>query len=204
MSKAYSFSPPGIASFPWVNVPDTKFNAEGLYKVDLVLSGDEASTLRSKIDKAIDAAFEEITKEMTPKEAKSYQKSFPYEVEEDDEGRLTGKTIFKFRQNATITLKSGEKKSIKIALKDATGLNDTTERVTGGSTVRICYTTRPYKAASSKTISVRLDFAAVQLIKLGGGSSGITFDAVEGGFVDSGEHDEADVQNPAANNDGDY
>jgi hypothetical protein len=203
MSKQYSFSPSGIASFPWVNVPDTKFNADGLYKVDLVLSGDAASSLRSKIDKAIEDAFVELTKDMTPKEAKAHSKAFPYEIEEDDEGRPTGNTIFKFRQNAKITLKSGEKKDIKISLKDATGLNGTTERVTGGSTVKIAYTTRPYRAASSKTISVRLDFAAVQLIKLGSGSSGITFDSVEGGFVD---HADAEDQhdNAPTSNDGDY
>lgn len=202
MSNKYAFTPKGTARFPWVNKPDTKFNAEGVYKVDLVLDGQDASDLRAKVDAAVEAAYTEITKDMTPKEAKSYKIAAPYEVEEDDEGRPTGNTVFKFRQNAKIKMKSGETKDIQIAIKDSKN-RDTKEPIFGGSIVKLAYTTRPYKAASSKTISVRLDFFAVQLIQKGNAGSGISFAEEEGGFVDEGSHDEP-MQNNRNDNDGDY
>lgn len=202
MSQRYFFSPAGIARYPWVNKPDTKFKTAGEYKVDLVVSGEEALALRKKIDEAVDAAFVELTKDMTPKDAKAHKKDYPYIVEEDDNGVATGNIIFKFRQNATITIqKTQEVKQVRIGLKDSSGKRDTDEEVTGGSTVVVAFAMRPYRLASQKSISVRLDFASVQLIKRGTGGEGIVFDAVEGGFVDEGTASQTVAAHPI---EGDY
>ena len=38
-------SPKGIAVYPWLNRPDTKFSADGDFKVTLKVSADEAARL---------------------------------------------------------------------------------------------------------------------------------------------------------------
>jgi len=44
--KAERFvSPKGIASYPYLTNPDTKFNPDGEYKVSLIVAGDEASKI---------------------------------------------------------------------------------------------------------------------------------------------------------------
>lgn len=181
----YRISPPLISRYVWVNTPDTKFNADGLFKFDGIGSDHAAIDFKATIDKAAEDAFEDATKDMTPAEKKKWSIFLPYDEEEDDAGNPTGRIIFKFRQNAVIKVE-GEDKSIRIAIFDSQN-NPTAVKVYGGSTLRASYKMRPIKLASAKKIGVRLDFLKVQVLKIadaagGGGSSG--FDTYEGGFVD--------------------
>ena len=38
-------TPKGIAQYPWLSKPDTKFNEEGVYKVDLIIPKSDAIPL---------------------------------------------------------------------------------------------------------------------------------------------------------------
>ena len=44
MAQANTFTTPkGIAQYPWLSKPDTKFSEEGEYKVNVILGKEEAS-----------------------------------------------------------------------------------------------------------------------------------------------------------------
>lgn len=188
--NVYQDSPFGIAVFPHLNKPDSKFNPDHpLFKVKLRLEGASAQALKEKVDAAADAAFADYFengegKMMTPAERKKLSVYRPYVEEEDDEGHPTGAILFEFKQNATIKLKDGTVKTIEIGLYDAAG-NPMHKIVRGGSEIRVNYSMRPIPMKSLKQVGVRLDFGRVQVRKLAEGNGGGGFGAVEG-YVDDG------------------
>lgn len=202
----YKPSPFGPAIHPWVNRPDTKFNAEGVFKVGLRLSGKEAEDLKAEIDTDAQAFFDEVTAEMTPGERKKWSIHYPYTVEEDDDGNPTGDIIFNFRQNAVIKLRDGSTKEVKVGVYDSMD-NDMHKPVFGGSILRVMFSKRGIKMVSNKSAGIRLDFSMVQVKELAKGTGGGRgFGKVAGGYV---EHaDEEDVEHgqaeASADTGGDY
>lgn len=188
MSKEYQLSPFGIATgYPWLNKPDTKFNADGVYHVDLMVSGEEAQTLKDKVDAAaqlaFDAYFEEGDgKKIPPKERKAWSVYVPYKEDTDDAGNPTGYIVFDFKQNAKIKLKSGEVKDIMVSLKDAKN-NPVHKPVFGGSELRTMFAFRDIPMKSLKQVGVRMDLAQVQIKKLAA-SQGRNFGEIEDGYVE--------------------
>lgn len=189
-STPYRISPEGVARYAWVNSPDVKFNADGVFKTDHIVDGAAAVKLKAEVDAAAEAAFEEGTKDLTPAEKKKWSIFYPYEVEENDDGTPTGRIIFKYRQNAIIRVE-GEAKPIRIAIFDSTD-KPTAAKVFGGSIIRVAYKPRAIKLASAKQWGVRLDFLKVQVVKLAERSDSGTggFGSVEGGYVEE-HHDES-------------
>lgn len=186
MATTFHVSPIGPFQYPWINKPDTKFNEDGLYTVDLVLGGSEADTLKAKIDGPAAAALNEHTDEMKPADAKKWSLYVPYEDETDDDGNPTGYTVFHFKQNAKIKLKDGTTKAIKIEIRDAAD-KVIDKPIFGGSEGRILFSMRPIVMVSSRQAGVRLDFAKVQVTKLQQGGGGRGFGAVDGGYVADGQ-----------------
>lgn len=194
-SKVYRDSPIGPFVHPHLNRPDTKFNADGLFKVGLRLEGEVAEKLAALWDKEAEAAFQAWAEDekqggkLTPGERKKWEGFKPYTREEDDDGNPTGAILFNFRQNAKIKLKDGTVKDIDIALYDATGKGKVTKDIWGGSRGRINYSLRPIVMTSAKQVGVRADFGRVQVIELrsagSGGEGG--FGAVDGGYEDDGD-----------------
>ena len=86
--KKQIVTPRAVAVYPWLNSPDTKFNAEGEYKVTLKIGSDEAAPLIEEIDETIN----NYQKEQADKDPKvgRYSANPPYEEEVDDQGNLTG------------------------------------------------------------------------------------------------------------------
>lgn len=183
---SYHISPVGELRHPWLNRPDTKFNADGLYHTDLIISGKAAEDLARKIEEAGQAALAEHTQEMKPGEAKKWDLYVPFERLEDDEtGEPTGEISFVFKQNAKIKTKKEPSgfKEVKIELRDSKD-NVVDVNVWDGSEGRIMFTMRPIVMVSSKQAGVRLDFAKVQITKLQQGSGGSRgFGEVEDGYV---------------------
>lgn len=194
----YKESPFGEASdFPWLNKPDTKFDATngGAYKTGLDISGPEAEALKEEVDAGAKAVFERITGEMPKGEAKKWTIYSPCEELEDAEGNPTGVIRFYFKQNALIPLKSGEKKAIKVFIVDSAG-KDITKPVFAGTIIRVMYKMRDIKIASAKQAGVRLDFAGVQ-VKEFKAAGRPQFGSVDGGYVDEPDDDAAPT-GPAA------
>jgi hypothetical protein len=182
----YHISPVGPFIHPWLNKPDTKFNADGLFHTDQRLSGDPAEKLADKIEAASLAALQEHVQEMKPGEAKKWKLYVPFERVEDDEGNPTGDIIFSYKQNAKIPSKKEPSgyKDVKIELRDSKD-NVIDVAVWNGSEGRVMFSMRPIVMVSSKEVGVRLDFAKVQITKLasGSGGGGRGFGEVEDGFV---------------------
>lgn len=187
MAKKTYISPPIPSIHPWITNPDTKYNKDGLFHVKGTIPPGEAQDLhRKRIDEEAHAAFEEMTKDLTPAQKKKAVLYVPYEMEEDDEGNPTGNMVIEFKQNATIKLKDGSTKKVKIGVVDSQD-NPTKAGVFGGDIIRVMYTLRPIKIASTNAYGVRADFAQVQIVRKGDSAGGRKFGAVEDGFVDGAD-----------------
>jgi hypothetical protein len=160
-------SPQGTAVYPKIEKPDTKFNADGLYSIDLDLPGGDAQELIGKLTKIADDAY---AAECKAKGKKSLKRSdMPWKETED------GKTRFKFKLKAKGG--SGEKMwDQKPALFDAKGNPVKDLNVGSGSTVKVAFDVVPYFTAMvGQGISLRL--RAVQVIELRQYIAGDNFDA---------------------------
>ena len=183
--KAERFvSPKGIASYPHLTKPDTKFNPDGEYKVSLIVAGDVASKAIDFLTEQHEAAVAKAKKENAGKRVKESELPF---IENDD-----GTVTFKFKLKAKVTPKKGDPFEQKPALFDAKGKPLTGEpKVGGGSTIKVCYEVVPYYTAiAGAGVSLRLK--AVQIIELkeysGGGNAESYGFCEEDGF-EAGEDD---------------
>jgi hypothetical protein len=134
-------SPAGIAQYPRLTKPDTKFKPEGEYKVTLVLTGAEAQPLIELIDKAMGESLIEARR-ADPTKAKTIKAATdkPYKAETDDEGNETGNYKFNFKMAARITSKkTGETWEQKPDLFDAKGKVLVNPKIGGGSTVKVAF-----------------------------------------------------------------
>lgn len=185
----------GIALYPHLNAADSKFHPDNpVFKTKLILKGDAAQAMKARVDGELDAAFTAFLEDpeqggkLSPADRKKWSKHPPYVEEEDDQGNLTGRIVFEFKQNERIRLKDGTVKNIVIGLYDAAG-KEMHKLVTGGSEIRVNYSMRAYPIKATKQIGLRLDFGRVQVKTLAERSSG-GFGAVEG-YVDDGEPEES-------------
>lgn len=160
-------SPAGIAVYPKLEKPDTKFDANGVYSVDLDLDKAAAEELIVKLTKVADADY---ANECKAKGKKSLKRAdMPWKETED------GKIRFKFKLKAKGG--SGEKQwDQKPALFDAKGNPVANINVGSGSTVKVAFDAAPYFTAMvGHGISLRL--RAVQVIELREYIAGDNFDA---------------------------
>ena len=184
MANKFHVSAFGELIHPWVNRPDTKFNTDGLFHVDVAVSvEDGGKVMADKIEAASLAALAKHTDKMTPGEAKKWTILLPFEYEEDDEGNQTGRIIFSFKQNAKLKDRDGNIKDVTISIRDSKN-QEFKAAIYSGSEGRVKYSMRDIAVASTKKVGVRLDFGMVQVTKLQEAGGG--FDEVEGGFTSGG------------------
>jgi len=165
-------TPAGVAVYPHLTKPDTRFVPEGQFQVKLRIPSEEAQDLIAELDKAF-AAAQEIAKEKNPgKKIKEATK--PYTIEEDDEGNETGNIVVSFKCKAQITDKQGNTRANAPKLFDSKNKEfPKDEEIWGGSTLRIAFNAIPYYTAMAGAgISLRLK--AVQVIELVSGAGGGT------------------------------
>lgn len=184
----------GLAQYPHLNKPDSKFNPDNpMFKTGLLLSGDDALNMKARVDEAAEAAYAAFFEEGDGKaipmgKRKEYTVYRPYEeVTDDNTGDPTGDIVFDFKQNANIKLRDGTVKRVEIGIYDAKGEPVKDVLVRHGSEVRINYSMRPIPMKSLKQIGVRLDFGRVQVRKWAEGSAG-GFGAVDGDEAPEGGH----------------
>lgn len=156
-------TPKGVAKYPYLDKPDTKFNPQGDYKVNLLLAKEESKKLMSLVDEQIDKKFLEISKEVKGKKIKKADP--PYYMELDDEGNETGNVIFKLKQKAEITSKTGQTIEIKVRLFDAQGKPMLNTNVWGGSKIKASGSLMPYYSPTLG-VGVSMKLAACQVIEL--------------------------------------
>ena len=157
-------SPKGIASYAYLNAPDTQFSAEGIYKTELKVDQEKAQPLVDTIKKIASSEFGD----------KAAKAKLPYEVDSE-----TGQVTFKF--------KSKYKPSFYDA--QATMLHeDKAPLVYGGATIIVGGNAYPYTVAGATGVSLQMN--SVQIIHLQDNSGYAPFEAEEGGsFVASNDNE---------------
>ncbi len=174
MPKATMFETPRLLlEHPWINTPDTKYNADGVFKTFGIADHSKPTVLNLQhmIDEACDASLAKATEGLTPSEKKKWGIYKPYEIEEDANGEPTGRIKFNFKRNHIITLQGGEKRELQVSIYDSHG-NVPEEgkepRIFGGTDAKLLFSMRDIKVTSAKLAGVKLDFAAIKVFALGG------------------------------------
>ena len=171
-------APAGTAKFPHLNTPDTKYDEDGVYKVDIVMDSgsSEAQELIALIDNYVDEAVEEKKGELKPAAAKKLESHTPYFMEEDDEGEQTGRVVFRFKANYQFKdQKTGNIIYRTITMFDAKGGKPLKNPpfVRGGSVLKIASKiSNPWYNPQTKSAGVTLYIQAVQILELGQGGGG--------------------------------
>ena len=208
MKLAQLTTPVGVAVFPWLNAPDTKFDSQrqkgGEYLVDLRLSEEDSAPLVERLEglrtEGI-AVKNAEQKELKKKPFKPYSNK-PWAPVEDEEGNPTGVTLFKFKRGAQWTDREGEirKNTIKFVDSQGQGITNLTDVIGRGSLISVCFRARGW--ASPLGISVALDIVAVQIKEMNayvGADESFGFSPdPDGGYVSEtdveGEHEvQADI-----------
>lgn len=152
----------GVAEYPHIEEPDTKFDENGLYHVNLILNKDACETLIESLEADLNS-FENND----PKIQEAKAKRRPINVADIYEDLEDGTIRLKFKQKATYQRKSdGKTMNIKIPVFDAKGKPITDTKIGGGSKLRICFTANPYYMPATKTCGLSLRLVAVKLIEL--------------------------------------
>ena len=182
-------TPAGIAQYPYLTKPDTKFNPDGEYKISLEIPAMEASNITAFLDGQHEASVAKAKKDNAGKKIK--EGDVPYSINEE-----TGAVTVKFKLKAKVTPKIGDPFEQKPAIFDAKGKPVVDAKVGGGSKVKVAYELIPYYTAiAGAGISLRMK--AVQIIDLKEFSGGAGADAYGFGEEDGYEAEEV----PAVQND---
>lgn len=190
----------GVARYPWLNKPDTKFKQEGQpgdFHIDLVINEEALDTpvrtnqgktlditYRELFDNALDQSYQ-LALEANPKDKRKITKKPVVREITDEEGEPTGELFIPFKQNSEIRPKGRDPVIIKrIPQFDAKG-RAISERLLlgGGSLVKVAFTIRNEKpdgdfdkpsvyVAGTKEVHLRLDLQAVQVLKFVEGGAG--------------------------------
>ena len=156
-------TPKATCVYPWLNKPDTKFNADGEYKVTLKVEAEDAAPLIKQLDEIL-KTYKEASIKRDPKLSR-FNVTTPYEEEIDDQGNLTGYYLFKFKQKAKIQTHDWRSIDMKVAIVDASR-TPTDAQIGGGSEVKIAATVIPYAMSTNKAFGLALRPQAVQIINL--------------------------------------
>jgi hypothetical protein len=185
-------TPAGVFAFPKLNNPDTKFNADGVYEVNIRYTEDEVKEFREKLEQICTEAVIELGKEHGKKTLKAA--SFPIKAEVDKNGNETGNWLLKAKLKAKMTMKDGTVYTKRPILYDSQ-CNILTKQIWGGTVGKASVEVIPfYTALAGAGISLRLK--AVQVLKLvsegaGGKAESFGFDKEADGYVEMPENADA-------------
>lgn len=199
-------TPTGMATYPFLTRPNTKFDSDGEYKVNLILPLDKARGLMQEIDEAMNESFDKAKAE-NPKKAKSIRLAKPpYTEVTDDDGNETGEVQFAFKMKAKITPRNGGQPfEVRPAIYDATGkpIPQNELKIASGSKVKVCAELVPF-FTDLVGAGITLRLKAVQIIELVeyqgvsaerfgfGSEEGYTFGSDDTADSSEGNDDEAD------------
>tara|TARA_B100001939_G_scaffold165780_1_gene142952 strand:- start:7406 stop:8146 length:741 start_codon:yes stop_codon:yes gene_type:complete len=169
MNKTFTTAK-GIAYYPYISAPDTKFDEQGHYKVNLCLSEEDAQPVIELIKQSVVEGIKALKKDKPNMEIK--QAPLPFSKEVDEDGNPTGNVIIKFKSKA----------AYKPAVFDSKGNMMTNSNIYGGSEIKVNGSCAFFHTAMiGAGVSIRL--RAVQVIQYVEGASGANkfgFDEVDG------------------------
>lgn len=150
-------SPIGEAEYPHLQVPDTKFDSEGVYNCKLKIKIEDATQMIADIENAINELATRVSKQKN----KNVKKHLPYENKED--GYVT--FIFKVKASGkNNTTQEVFHRRIVVMDSNKKPLSEET-RIWSGSTLKIAYIMREW-ATDAQGVGIQLQPKAVQVINL--------------------------------------
>jgi len=158
----------GKAVWPWVNRPDTKYEADGVYRMKIAVDPSDAKqwAKAQQMVEQIDAALAGIVAKQREETGKKKVKVFdlPYKMEKDDADEETGRLLFSFKLKAKGMTKEKVVYDKTVKLFQANGVPLATEKIVGGgSTVQASYEMNAFYT-SAAGVSLRLE--AVRVLEL--------------------------------------
>lgn len=155
----------GKALWAKVFTPDTKFDSDGLYSIEVVIPEEEAQEVCEYLEGLRDERLAAEVK-ANPK-AKSLSARPVFEQDLDKDGNETGNLKFKAKLKATVRGRDNNTYKQKPIVVDAKRTPMTEETLIGnGSVVKVAYEPVTYVMASSKQVGVSLRLKGVQVIEL--------------------------------------
>ena len=207
--KPRYITPVGVAVYPYLDKPDTKFKEEGEFRTKLRMSAEAAAPIIELVDAEMAEAKKiekliEATKKL-PK-GKTIPENTPYKNAVDDQGDETGEIEFNFAATASgVSKKNGKPWTRTIDIFDAKK-KKMTGGIWSGSKLKVAYTIGSYFINAKVGYGVKLYLEAVQVIELVQGGNrnaeGYGFGEEEG--YESADEPAADTATDAtATDDGD-
>lgn len=189
----------GRAKWAKVNVPDTKFNSDGVYSVSLVVSPEDAEPLIERLEEIRKENKEGYTKNSKGKKIR-WNPHFKEEMEnkgtkEDPDYQPTGNYEFSFKLKAKKkNYKTGNLYDTKVVVVDAKGKPiEKALEIGNGSLIKVAFIPSPYYTAAVGG-GVSKELFAIQILDLvefnqaGGGDVTDLFGEEEGfTYDDAGE-----------------
>lgn len=161
-TKQFYFSPIGtVMPYCWIQKPDTKYKAQGEYKIDLKVPNAQAQKLVDFITEAHEANWEENkdNPKLKAKGKKPQEADLPF-YEED------GFTIFKFRMNASF-IKDEKVEVLNLRVVDSSGVRmQVVPNVSGGSEGKCRFSLYPFAAVGQIGVGIKLQLDSFMLTKL--------------------------------------
>lgn len=177
-------TPAGVAVYPRLNEPDTKYKKEGEYSVKLRFKPSELpAEWLAQFEALLDESFEQKKAELIEKKhgakAKSLTRRDVVQEEMDREtGEPTGYVTINCKMKASGISKAGKPWSRKPVLFDAArNTLDPAPAVWGGSVLKVAGEAMTYYAPNDNIVGVTFYLNAVQVLKLvtGGGGDASSF-----------------------------
>ena len=177
-------TPKGTAVYPYLNDPDRKFNADGVYSVALRMEADHASAFMTSLDSLHEQHIATTMEDQGKKELKIAP--LPMKKVEHD-GKETGEVEFRFKLNAK-GKSQGKEWQQRPTVFDSKGHKIDTDKVKigSGSTIKVGFEVVPYYTATIGC-GLSLRMKAVQVIDLVEYDS--TNNATRWGFTDEGGYE---------------
>lgn len=174
----------GKAMWAKVFEPDTKFDPNGIYSINVLVPETEAVELCEYLDGVVKERLQEEVK-ANPQKAKSLSTRQVYETAYDQNGNETGEIEFKFKLKAKVQTRTGQEYEQKPIVVDAKRTPmDGDVAIGNGSIVNVAFEPIPYVMASTKQVGVSLRMKGVQVVDLVEyGNSGSSMFDEEDGYV---------------------
>lgn len=142
----------GIAEYPYLFSPDTKFDVNGLYRTKLTLPKIQSKPFIELVEKTIDEVAKKNKGKLSPHK--------PYKVAKD------GKVTFTFKLKAKVNTKNGTDFEQRPKIFDAKGIPITkTLSVYSGTKMKVAFQCVPY-FTNMLGAGATLRMKAVQIIEL--------------------------------------
>ena len=173
----------GTAMWAKVFEPDTKFNPDGDFTINIQMSQAEAAPMCEQLEEIVQAKFNEAIKEDPRLKNTLTTQPVCQPVYDRDTGNDTGNVEFKFKLKAKVRKRDGSTYEQAPAVFDAKVKPMSKDVMIGnGSKVKVAFEPIPYVMPSTKKAGVSLRLKAVQVIDLieYGNSASSVFDEEDG------------------------